>query len=172
MDRRRPSRPIPIPIAPRRQNRHLHDFDRDDYSEHRKIPEPAVCSQCHAVFHKGRWQWSTPPQAGQPTQCPACARVQAKRPAGELTLFGAYLQRHQSDILQLVRNVEAREKAEHPLSRIIDIERREGDALQVTTTTSSLARALGDAVTHAHRGLLSYQYHDAELLRVKWQRFD
>ncbi|MGZ3252878.1 MAG: BCAM0308 family protein, partial [Burkholderiaceae bacterium] len=65
---------------------------------------------------------------------------------------------------------ETREKAEHSLQRIMDIEEH-ADKLMITTTDIHLARGIGEALEHAYRGTLDFNYTDAEyLLRVSWQR--
>jgi hypothetical protein len=73
-------------------------------------------------------------------------------------------------VLQLLRHVESRASAEHPLQRIMDITRENGD-VTVSTTDPHLARALGVAVHRAYRGKLEFHYNpEQNLLRVHWQR--
>ena len=35
---------------------------QDTYKTKGKLPEPTVCPQCGAVYHKGRWQWLPEPE--------------------------------------------------------------------------------------------------------------
>ena len=106
----------------------------------------------------------------EPTQCPACQRVHDHFPAGYVVLKGAFLAGHREEVLQLARNREAKEKAEHPLERIMDIEEIEG-GVQITTTDTHLARDIGEALHSAYRGELEYHYNKEEnLLRVHWAR--
>jgi hypothetical protein len=103
--------------------------------------------------------------------CPACRRINGKSPCGFLTLQGVFLRRHRDEILNLARNVEAREKAEHALSRIMGLDHAADDMTLVTTTTMELARAIGEAIQHAWRGELTYRYTDeSTILRVEWKR--
>lgn len=45
------------------------------------------------------------------------------------------------------------------------------DGILVTTTTMETARAIGDAVHHAYKGELNYQFTDeTNILRVDWRR--
>ena len=112
-----------------------------------------------------------PPAGANEMLCPACHRTQDKCPAGYLTLSGLFLKEHREEILNLARNVEARQKALHPLERIMAIEEEEQNGLLITTTEASLARTLGDAIHHAYQGELEYQYTDgANLLEVNWKR--
>jgi len=87
-----------------------------------------------------------------------------------VSLSGDYLCAHRDEILSLVRDVEAREKAEHPIQRILDVEEQEGGLL-VSTADQHLARAIGEAVHHAHHGVLDYHYVEEDArLRVRWTR--
>ena len=85
-------------------------------------------------------------------------------------LEGEFVHQHRDEVMHLLRNVETRENAEHPLQRIMDIAGENG-GLTVTTTDPHLARALGEAVYHAYRGKLEFHYNPEEnLLRVHWVR--
>jgi hypothetical protein len=91
-------------------------------------------------------------------------------PGGFLHLEGDFLAEHESDILGLARNVEEREKKEHPLKRIIELEKRE-DRIEITTTDLHLARSIGEAIQHAYGGELDLHYSEDEaLLRARWRR--
>ena len=140
----------------------------DAYKAKAKLPEPAVCSQCGAVFHSGRWQWITAPANAHRETCPACHRIHDHYPAGFLTMKGAFLQSHHDEIMHLVRNHEKHERAEHPLKRIMEVEEKNGETL-VTTTDIHLARGIGEALHHAYQGKLEFHYNpEQNLLRVSW----
>lgn len=140
----------------------------DAYKAKGKLHEPSVCDQCGAVFQAGRWQWAKTPSDAYTTTCPACHRIHDHFPAGYVTLEGEFFQSHHDEIMNLVNNEEKREKAEHPLQRIMAVERK-GDEVMVTTTDIHLARRIGDALHHAYQGDLKYHYNqDQNLLRVHW----
>ncbi|MCC6916786.1 MAG: ATPase [Nitrosomonas sp.] len=142
----------------------------DVYKIKGKLPEPTVCPQCRAVFHKGRWQWIEVPASANPHTCPACQRIHDAYPAGYITLKGDFFKAHHNEILQLVQNFEKTKKSQHPLQRIIAMEEQEGELL-ITTTDIHLARGLGEAVHNACQGNLELQYNqDENLLRVYWSR--
>lgn len=142
----------------------------DSYRRRGKYAEPTACPECNAVFHDGRWQWMALPQEPQYELCPACHRIHDDAPAGYVRLEGAFLADHRGELLALVHNVEAREKAERPLNRIMAITEDDGSLL-VTTTDSHLARDIGKAVHHAYQGSLKIQYsEDENLARVAWKR--
>jgi hypothetical protein len=102
--------------------------------------------------------------------CSACLRIRDKYPAGFLTLSGPYLQEHKTDIINLARNEEAAENAEHALHRIMAVE-EQADRVCITTTDIHLPRRIGEALYRAHRGELDFHYEEeGNLLRVSWQR--
>jgi len=156
-----------------RQGRHdrlIRELEHDPYHSKRKVPEPTVCPECGAVFHHGRWSWDERPAEAHETLCPACHRIHDRVPAGFLTLGGEFLAEHKDEILHLIHNFEKRERAEHPLQRIMGVEEQD-EGLVITFTDPHLARGVGEAVEHAYRGELDFKYTEGEyLLRVTWQR--
>ncbi len=153
-----------------RKDRLIREKVHDPYKSRSKLPEPTVCPHCGAVFMKGRWQWAPAEPDAHQTPCPACQRIHDKCPAGYLSLAGDFFKEHRDEILHLARNVEDREKAQHPLRRTMAIDDQD-DGVLITTTEMEFARTLGDAIHHAYHGDLDYQYTDeANILRVRWKR--
>lgn len=149
----------------------LQEQVHDAYKSKGKLPEPTVCTQCGAVFHKGRWQWLEAPAGAHQETCPACHRTNDDYPAGFLTLQGEFFRTHRNEIMQLVHNVEQREKKEHPLQRILAIEETKDGGALVSTTDPHLARGMGEAVRHAYQGELKLHHNkDENLLRANWVR--
>lgn len=154
----------------RRHDRLLQEWVHDTYKSKSKLPEPTVCPDCGAVFHKGRWTWTDAPGGAHRERCPACHRIRDNVPAGFLTLQGAFLITHQDELLHAVRNVERKENTEHPLKRIMGVEALE-DGVVISFTDPHLARGAGEAVHHAYQGELDFSYQEGEnLLRVVWRR--
>lgn len=138
----------------------------------KKLPDTVVCPECDVVFHRGRWQWAPAAKRSGAKRdlCPACQRIRDKYPAGEVTLSGPFVLEHREELLGRIRNLEAKEKAEHPLNRLVEI-RREGDALVVTTTDVHLAHAIGTSLFQAYRGTLHAPWaEEGDLLRLSWER--
>jgi hypothetical protein len=160
--------------APRHdlQKSHLiKEHRHDPYKARGKLHEPTVCSKCMAAFSGGRWRWTKEPLADASWGiCPACHRIADKYPAGELTLTGSFLQAHAREITRLARNTEALEAREHPLQRIMDIDRSD-DNIVITTTDIHLPRRIGHAIVDAYQGELETHYNEAEyFVRMSWRR--
>lgn len=153
-----------------RIDRLLRELVHDPYKSKSKLKEPAACWGCGAVYLDGRWTWQpTPPDATE-TTCPACQRIRDHVPAGFLTLTGDFLAEHREELTGLIQNIETREKAEHPLKRIMALQ-EDGGKLVVTFTDPHLARSAGEAIAHAYEGNLNFDYQkDEYLLRVTWSR--
>ncbi|MEN8181671.1 MAG: BCAM0308 family protein [Myxococcota bacterium] len=167
MSRRRPEG---LQLEGQRRDRLIREREHDTYKVRSKLPDPTACPECGAMYRDGRWRWGAPPVGAHETLCPACHRIRDDYPAGYLALSGDFLGKHRTEILGLARNVEDREKQEHPLKRIMRIEEEEGK-LMVTTTNPGLARAIGEALYDAYRGELEYHYTDeGNVLRVRWER--
>ncbi|HLP97248.1 MAG TPA: BCAM0308 family protein [Sideroxyarcus sp.] len=154
--------------AIRRDHHLLQEEVHDSYKMKGKLHEPTVCPDCGAVFHAGHWQWMAKPEKAHETLCPACHRMHDHFPAGFVSITGEFFAAHEAEILQLIRHLEAKEKANHPLQRIMDIEKTK-DGTLVTTTDIHLARGIGDALRHAYQGKLDFHYNpEQNLLRVSW----
>jgi hypothetical protein len=167
--------PIPTPDSPpggvaRYRDRIFDDLRHDPYQAKGKYKEPTLCKDCGAVLKRGRWQWGNPPEGALAARCPACQRIRDKLPAGYVTLAGEFLKHHRDELLHLVRNESERERSEHPLHRIMDIEETPERVL-VTTTDIHSPRRIGHALEAAYRGDLELSYGEDEYsVRVHWER--
>ena len=142
----------------------------DPYSLRRKLPDPSACTSCRALYRAGRWAWGEPPADAAPVLCPACRRAADDYPAGLVRLTGDYWRAHREELVQLVRHVEERERAEHPLKRIMRMREDDG-ALEIATTDARLARGIGKALKRAHHGALQLPPTSREnVVRVLWER--
>ena len=154
-----------------RLDRLLQEKGDDTYGLRGKLPDPTACTDCGAMYRGGRWIWGAAPADAQPALCPACHRIRDDYPGGLVTIQGEFAAEHFEEIQGLARNLEEREKQEHPLKRIMRITKGEGDSWEIATTDKHLARGIGDALHHAYEGELDYSYADTEeLLRVRWSR--
>lgn len=161
---------VPPGFQPIRHDRLIQEFAHDAYQTKGKLAEPTVCPKCKSVFHDGRWTWADAPAHAHQALCPACHRENDHYPAGYVHLAGPFFAAHREEIMNLLHHHESRERQEHPLQRIMEVEEQE-DGVMVTTTDIHLARGLGEAVHHAYQGHLEYHYNrEQNLLRVHWLR--
>lgn len=153
-----------------RKDRLIKERRHDNYQAQGKWKEPTLCTECGALFAKGRWAWKKRPKQANPATCPACRRIAGNYPAGYLDISGGFFEKNQDEILNLVRNTEEQEKRLHPLERIIAIRGGEDHTL-VTTTGIHIARRIGEALSRSYKGTFSFQYGDGEQsIRASWQR--
>lgn len=148
----------------------LQQVRHDSYKPRRKLPSPARCPDCGAVYRRGRWRWEAAPRVTAAARCPACLRIRDRLPAASVSLSGGFFTSHRDEILGRVRRCEQAEKQTHPMQRIMAI-RESGAGMRITTTDAHLARRIGDALYHAYKGELEYRYNKEDnLLRVAWRR--
>ncbi len=158
------------PPRERRKDRTIQESVHDAYRSRGKLPEPTVCPQCGAVFHKGHWTWAERPADAHQEMCPACRQIRDRFPGGSVTLSGPFLGAHREEILNVARNEEAAAKAEHSLRRIMSIEEHP-DRVVIATTDTHLPRRIGEALRSAYDGTLDLQYADEDrFIRVSWTR--
>lgn len=151
--------------------RFLPEWQHDPYHARRKWREPTQCPDCKAVFHDGRWRWDGESEGAEEHLCPACQRIHDLYPAGYLIIGGGFFSEHREEIENLLRNHVRHVNDEHPLQRMMAMEKQGDGSLEITLTDPHLARGLGDALHKAYGGQLSYQYQNGEyLLRVHWER--
>lgn len=130
-------------------------------------PEPSVCPQCHAVYHRGRWLWERVAENAPAHLCTACRRVQDKHPGAALVLIGGFVETHRSEILDAARQTEAQVRERDALQRIMDVQNRDGSML-ITTTELQLARDLGEALRRKYGGEINSEYREG-MLHVTWR---
>ncbi len=162
---------LPVPgERGERGDRLLRERVHDPYKTRLKLPDPTRCPQCGALFHKGRWTWEEAPEAANEELCQACHRSNDAYPAGVVTLSGGFLAAHKTEILNLARNQEKLEKAEHPLHRIMGLEETEGQ-VEISTTDIHLPRRIGQALYNAYEGEFDFHYdEEGYFIRVSWTR--
>ncbi|HEX2483830.1 MAG TPA: BCAM0308 family protein [Myxococcota bacterium] len=137
-----------------------------------KLRAATRCPDCGATYRRGRWTWQKAEDGAPERRCPACEAVATGSPAGVLHVGGPFAAEHRAELVALVRHVEQRERAEHPLKRIVSIT-DDGDGFAVTTTAAKLAESMGRALEKAYAGKLARPRTTAErgnLKRVSWMR--
>ncbi len=153
-----------------RKDRLVKEREHDAYHSRAKLPDSTLCPECGAVYMKGRWVWSSAPDNSHKAVCPACRRIADRFPVGRIEIRGTFFVEHHDEILNLLQNVERKEKASHPLERIMNIEEGAVGTL-VTTTGIHIARGIGSALSNAYCGEISIRYLDADAgIQIRWTR--
>lgn len=161
-----PQAPLPT-FQPGRHLQVLDERVHDPYQDQEQLAEPAVCAGCGAAWLQGAWQWTTPSAYAMQARCPACRRIDDGRPAARVTIEGGFAQQYRDELLSQARDLEADQKAAHPLRRIMAIE--EGEALHIDTTDTQLARDIGEAFVRSYKGTLEVDYDDTrQRTHVRW----
>ena len=156
---------IPRPSLPTRRPRGTRTTIR---SERRKPADALVCA-CGLYQRRGIWHVGHPPlgevRAGT---CPACVRVKSGQAAGRVHV-PFHLASALDELVGLIRNCERKERAEHPLERLMEI-RRSGTGLLVTTTGPHLARRLAHALARQFHAKPRFRFGPGrDELRVDWE---
>ena len=147
------------------------------YLPKKGMKEAAICSRCNLVYQNKSWSLDElearrlkDDSRVRRGTCPACRRMEDNLPGGIVTFSGDYFRKHEVEILDIIKNEEARARVKNPLGRVMEIA-QEGNVLTVTTTEEKLAQKLGKEVYRAHKGELRYQWaHEEKLVRVNWAR--
>lgn len=146
---------------PVRHDRLIQEQRHDPYAERGKPAEPAACPECGAVFHGGRWRGGATTPDAHARLCPACKRMRDDLPAGIVLVGGDFDPSEKDEYLSLIEHTAQAERGEHPIERIMEIVDEDG-GLVITTTGVHLARRIGEALQHAHRGQLEFRYGESE----------
>jgi hypothetical protein len=137
-----------------------------------KLPASIRCPECGATYRRGRWTWGRASEGQHEQRCPACEAVAADTPSGILHVGGAFAVAHRAELIALIHHVEERERAEHPLKRVLSISDEAG-GFSVKTTDGKLAESMGRALAKAYAGEVLLPRTTAEqkdLVRVRWVR--
>ncbi len=160
----------------------LREQRHDAYHPEEKPVSGTTCPDCAAQVQRGRWVWPADIASGAPSasdeesvpplkRCPACARLHAQDPAGELILSGSYVSQHEAELRSLLAQEAHREASLHPLERVMSIDPVLGGGLKITTTGLHLPRMLAHVLERAHHGTLRTTYGpNQSLVRISWHR--
>jgi hypothetical protein len=138
----------------------------------------SVCGACHSVYKSKRWYadpniYEAALKIPDTTTvvCPACKKIRDDFPGGIVTLKGDYVLSHKQDLMNLIKNEEARAHGFNPLERLMSVKENGKGSIVISTTNEKLAQRIGRAIKKAFHGEVTYRWsHDNKLARVDWVR--
>ena len=101
--------------------------------------------------------------------CPACEQAKRKEGQGRILVRGRFALAHEDDIRARIRNVAARAGYTQPQRRVVSVD-REGDALEVLTTSQKLAHRIVIELKKVFRGRATFDWSDDGTLLATWRR--
>jgi hypothetical protein len=139
-----------------------------------RLAEPSVCERCGAVFSRRLWRRDraiTPTllAAARWTRCPACKQTADGAGFGRVRIRGGYALAHETEIRRRLANIEARAVRTQPERRISTID-RQGDVIEVITTSQKLAHRVVHELKKLFRGRATYAWSDDGTLLATWER--
>lgn len=139
-----------------------------------RLAEPTVCERCGAIFSRRTWRRPRAVTAALLEravwrQCPACKQTRGGAYCGRVIVRGAFMVANEAAIRQRIQNVAARAQFTQPERRLVSAD-REGDVLDVLTTSQKLAHRIVRELKKAFRGRASYKWSDDGSLFAVWER--
>lgn len=137
------------------------------------INEPTICARCGVVFLRKTWRHDhrlsdEQIERGQWGFCPACQQVSRQEGQGRLVIRGVAAERRE-EVRQRIENVAERAMKTQPERRIVSIEgMKDGDAIEVLTTSQKLTHRLAHEIKKLLRGKVSYSWSDDGTLFATW----
>jgi hypothetical protein len=139
-----------------------------------RLREPAVCERCGSIFMKRSWRQDRKVtlallDRAAWTVCPACEQARRRMGQGRVLVRGRFALANEDAIRARIRNVAARASYTQPSRRLVSVD-REGDALEVLTTSQKLAHRIVNELKKAFRGRATFNWSDDGTLLAVWRR--
>ena len=149
----------------------------DPYITRKAYPEPTICPVCGLVFHNKRWSkddtlLESIKTIAEKHKCPSCRKIEDHFTMGTIFISSEsdFVEKHKSEIINLIRNEEKREFLRNPLDRIMSL-KEQGNEFTVETTSENLAVTIGKALHRAYNGEVEFSYsRENKQARVYWKR--
>jgi hypothetical protein len=137
-----------------------------------RLPEPAACDRCGAVFSRRVWRRDAARERAllgrvRWVVCPACVQVGQGRGFGRILIRGEAARAQSKLILLRIENVGQRAAASQPERRVVSCEWRD-DELEVITTSQKLAHRIVHEVKKLLGGVATYKWSADGTLFATW----
>ena len=139
-----------------------------------RLAEPTVCERCGALFSRRAWRRNHKVTAALLSravwsECPACKQTRTGEYWGRVIVRGTFAAENQAAIRQRIHNVAEHAQVTQPERRVISA-LRDGDVLEVLTTSQKLAHRIVHELKKAFRGRARYEWSDDGSLFAVWER--
>ena len=149
----------------------------DPYLNRKAYPEPTICPVCGLVYHNKRWSkddhlLNSIKMVAEKHKCPSCRKIEDRFAMGVVFIDrqSDFIDKHKTEIINLIRNEEKREFLRNPLDRIMRLIEK-GSEFMVETTSENLAVAIGKALYRAYNGEVKFSFsRENKQARVYWKR--
>ena len=130
-----------------------------------------LCPKCGVCFRNGHWLWCRSSYLFNRFEtCPACKRIDAKEPAGFLTLSGKYFKTHRTKIMLEISKIIENQMARKPMRRLMNLDEVTSQYVVLSFTDSKSARIIGQIIaTHFDGQLDTHHTQITKIVRVKWE---
>ena len=139
-----------------------------------RLRGPAVCERCGAVFSRLTWRRDHAMTHALLARakwvvCPACKQTERGEAFGRVLIKGTYAAANEDLIRRRIENVATRAQFTQPERRLVSVE-RQGDVLEVLTTSQKLAHRIVEELKKLFRGRVAYHWSDDGTLFATWER--
>jgi hypothetical protein len=140
-----------------------------------RLPDPTVCDACGAIYTNATWRFDHPVTAELLDEanwdvCPACKQRKTGIAYGRLVLRGAFVVENEEMIRRRIANVADYAAHTQPLHRVLSAD-REGDTIEVMTTSQKLAHRIAKELKKQFGGEARYQWASRDgALFATWTR--
>jgi NMD protein affecting ribosome stability and mRNA decay len=136
-------------------------------------PEPSICERCGAVFQRRVWRAGAPLSdallaSATWITCPACEQRRDGTYVGRVRILCGSPFEHEDAIRRRIENVAVQAEATQPEHRIVSVD-RDGDAIEVLTTSQKLAHRIAHEIKKLLKGEVTYRWSDDGSLFVTWE---
>jgi NMD protein affecting ribosome stability and mRNA decay len=140
----------------------------------RPVAEGTMCERCGAAFARKTWRRGRRvTHAGVSratwTVCPACQQASRGEYFGRVRIRGAYAAAHEEELRRRIQNVVERACFTQPERRLVGVA-RDGNVLEVLTTSQKLAHRIASELKKAFGGRARYEWSDDGSLFAVWER--